>query len=173
MVASRSGTDGAGGAFCRVTTRGPNSWLGHGFGRGLGPLPARLLCGGVLPFHFGIFAALGLSALGLPTAQQSLALGILAIALVPAFGLKLSAATAAMAEARPRLASTGLATCSWGRLGGAHGRSRLPGVSPRKRSISSSCDFFNRMETVSLPREAEEDEEQDGFGKAPPKETDA
>jgi hypothetical protein len=139
---SRCGRTGAAKKkFCRVTTRGRKLIVASGLGRGLRTLTARSFGGGALGFDFFVLAAFGLATRGLPAADQLLALGLLAIALVPAFRLIPPATPSAMADSWPRLAPTGLGTCLRSRLSGAHGSLRLPRVSPRK-TLSSSGTFI-------------------------------
>ena len=162
---------GTGRAFCRVTTRAANSWPRHGLRRGLGPLAARLLGGGVLPLHFGVPAPLGLPATSLPTTQKPAAFRVLAIALVPALRLIPPAAAATMADSWTRFAPAGLEARFCSRLAGAHGSSCLPRVSPRKRfSLPRALSSSEGNQVLQSNGAAEGDEKQDGFRNSPLKE---
>ena len=136
--------------FCRVTTRGRKHWTGRWLGRGLGPLAARPLRGGVLRLHLGRLAALRLPPASLPATKKTSALRVLAVALVPTLRLVPPTATLAKANARARLPPAGLRTCYGSRLSGAHGSCRLPRVSPRKRLNSSSGTLVKGKETKLL-----------------------
>jgi hypothetical protein len=137
-----------------VTTHAPNSRSLLAFGRGLGPLAARPLCGGVLSLHFDGLASLGLSATGLPAAKKAAALRVEAIALVPTLRLIPLAAPSTMADSWSRLTPAGLGACFRSRLTGAHGSLRLPRVSPGKRFNLPRALSFNRRKPAffSLPR---------------------
>jgi hypothetical protein len=155
---------GAGGAFCRVTTRSPNSRPVLAFRRRLGPLTARLLGGGVLPLHFGSLAPLGLSATSLPAPKKTAALRVLAIALIPTPWLIPLTASSTMADSRTRFAPAGLGACFCSRLAGAHGRSCSQG-SARGRGSVFLGHFHQVKETKVLQSSGagEADEKQDAF----------
>ena len=95
--------------FC-VTTRRRNLWVFNGLGRSLGPLTALALCLSVLGFDLLGLAMFGLPPRRLPAADLPPALRVLAITLVPAPRLVLTAAafTQALPHAGPRRLR-----CSW------------------------------------------------------------
>lgn len=121
-----------------VTTRSRNIRIRGSLRSGLRPSAALPLVSGMARFDFRRASALGLTALGLPAADQTQALRVLAVALIPA--PRLVSLAAALAETHPpaRFSPAGLGTCFSSRLIGAHGSCRLPWLSPGK--------------TVNLPR---------------------
>lgn len=126
-----------------VTTRGRNTRIRGSLRRGLRPSAPRLLVGRMSRFHLRRASPLGLTALGLPAADQTQALRVLAVALIPA--LRLVSPTAALAQTHPpaRLSPAGLGTCFSSRLVSAHGSLRLPRLSPRK-SVNLLRAFSSR-----------------------------
>jgi hypothetical protein len=165
-----------------VTTRGRNSRIGRRLRGRLGLRAARALFSGMLGFRFRCAAPLGLAALGLPAADQTQALWVLAVELIPAFRLVPLAATLAQAHPPTRFSPAGLGTCFSSRLGGAHGSSHLPRLSPRKSGNSSSGVFVQERKprSFSLPpprnqtrrtRQGERDKEGNSFEIARRKET--
>jgi len=112
--------------FGCVTTRGRNFRVLNGFGRGLGAVTALFLRLGVLGFDAGVLAPFGLAAGRLPALDLSLAVRILAVALVPTSRLVLPSASFAQADPGPRSAPSGHTTVFSFNLRGAHGRLDLP-----------------------------------------------
>lgn len=102
--------DGAKKTLCPVTTRGRNARIGHRLRRGLRPRAARPLFGGVSRFHFRCAAPLSLAAFGLPAPDETRALWVLAVALIPAFRHVLPTTTHAQAHPRTWLSPAGLGT---------------------------------------------------------------
>jgi hypothetical protein len=107
--------------FCCVTTRRRNLLAVRRLGHGLGSLTAHALSLGVLGLHLGVLTASGLSARRLPAADFALALGMLAVPLVPAPRLVPAPAAFAQAEPRARSSHTGTAAVFCFTVVGAHG----------------------------------------------------
>jgi hypothetical protein len=116
--------------LCCVTTRWRVLWILISRGDGLGALAARTLGLGVLGFALGVLAPIGLPLGGLPAADLALALGILAVTLVPAPRLVLAPAPFAQAESRARSARSGPRTVLSRTLVRAQRRFDLPRESP-------------------------------------------
>ena len=109
-----------------MTTRGRNFRVLNGFGRCLGAVTALFLRLGVPGFDPGVLAPFGLAAGRLPALDLSLAVRILAVALVPTSRLVLPSASFAQADPGPRSAPSGHTTVFSFNLRGAHGRLELP-----------------------------------------------
>jgi len=124
--------------LCCVTTRRRRVlWILTSLGDGLGALAARALGLGVLGLALGVLATIGLPPSGLPATDLALALGILAVTLVPAPRLILAPAPFAEADARARSARSGPRTVLSRTLVRAQRRLTLPRESPgrmRQRS---------------------------------------
>jgi hypothetical protein len=124
--------------LCCVTTRRRCVlWNQSSLGDGLGALAARALGSGVLGFALGVPATLGLPPSGLPAADLALALGILAVTLIPAPRLVLAPAPFAQTDSRARSARSGPRTVLSRTLVRAQRRLNLPRESPgrmRQRS---------------------------------------
>jgi hypothetical protein len=135
--------------FCCVTTRRRIRrglcWLRQR----LGTLPARTLCFGVLRLGRCSLASAGLSLRRLPEAEQTAALGILAVTLVPAPRLVLAPTPFVQADPRARSANSGQTAVVSLNVVGAHGRCNLPRKSsgrmgqrsPRALSKRESNDY--------------------------------
>lgn len=89
--------------FCRVTTRRLKLGVLRGLRRGFRFLTACSFGGGVLFFGLFVLAAFGLAPRGLPAVEFFSALGILAVALVPAARCEFPSAAAAEAGSGARL----------------------------------------------------------------------
>lgn len=116
--------------LCCVTTRRRVLWILSSRGDGLGVLAARTLGFCVLGFAWGLLATIGLPPGGLPAADLALALGILAVTLVPAPRLVLAPAPFAQADPRARSARSGPRTVLSRTLVRAQRRFNLPRESP-------------------------------------------
>jgi len=116
--------------LCCVTTRWRVLWILTSRGDGLGALAARTLGLGVLGFALGVLAPIGLALGGLPAADLALALGILAVTLVPAPRLVLAPAPFAQTASRARSARSGPRTVLSRTLVRAQRRFDLPRESP-------------------------------------------
>ena len=147
--------------FCCVTTRRRNLWVFNSLGRSLGPLTALVLGLGMPGLGLVSLAVLGLPLRRLPAADLSPAFRLLAISLVPAPRLVLTAAPFAHAAPWARSASSGRAmrarSTSSGRamklslnVESAHGRLDLPREKLGENvSAFSSGDF--KTQTRRLP----------------------
>jgi hypothetical protein len=113
-----------------VTTRWRVLWILISRGDGLGALAARALGLGVLGFALGVLATIGLPPGGLPAADLALALGILAVPLVPAPRLVLAPTPFTQADSRARSARSGPRTVLSRTLVRAQRRFSLPRESP-------------------------------------------
>jgi hypothetical protein len=117
--------------LCCVTTRRRRVlWILSSPGDGLGPVAARALGLGVLSFAPSVLATFGLAPRGLPAADLALALGLLAVTLVPAPRLILAPAPFAQADSRARSARSGPRTVLSRTLASAQRRLNLPRESP-------------------------------------------
>ena len=105
--------------FCCVTTRRRRRRWRCGLRRRARTLTAHTLCFGVLRFDGRVLPSAGLALGRLPEAQQTTALGLLAVTLVPAPRLVLAAAAFAQTAPRPRSSRRGVALI----MTTAHGRS--------------------------------------------------
>jgi hypothetical protein len=113
--------------FCCVTTRRCNLGIFRGLWSRGGAAAARLLGLGVLGFNGFVLAPPGLSLGRLPAPHQEQALGVLAVALVPALWGVHAATALAKAESRSRSPT---ATAVRLMMRAAHGRVVLPRDSP-------------------------------------------
>jgi hypothetical protein len=109
-----------------VTTRGRNVRVLNGFGRDFGSLAALFLGLSVAGLDHDVLAASGLAASRLPATDFPLALWLLAVALVPASRLVLSAAPFAQAGSPMQSARSGRALRLCLNVECAHGRFDLP-----------------------------------------------
>ena len=116
--------------LCCVTTRRRVLWTLSSLGDGPGALAARTLGLGVLGFDLGGQAPIGLPLGGLPAADLALALGILAVTLVPAPRLVLAFAPFAQAGSPARSARSGPRAVLSRTLVRAQRRFDLPRESP-------------------------------------------
>jgi hypothetical protein len=114
-----------------VTTRWRVLWILTNRGdRRLGALAARTLGLGVLGFALSVLATIGLAPGRLPAADLALALGILAVTLIPAPRLVLAPAPFAQAHSPARSARSGPRTVLSRTLVRAQRRFDLPRESP-------------------------------------------
>jgi hypothetical protein len=156
-------------SLCCVTTRRRNLWVFNGLGRSLGLLTARTLCLGVLGSGEGVLAMSGLPTRRLPASDFSLALWLLAVALVPAPRLVL--ASTPFAEAGPRAWSprSGPTAVLSRNVAGAHGSLNLPREKLGEDVSASSSGVIKtrmRRSPTSLSPSTERDRERNGFRNA-------
>jgi hypothetical protein len=124
--------------FRRVTTRGRNIRVRNGLGRDFGALPAFLLSLGVAGFDVGVPATFRLAASRLPAPDFSLAIWVLAGALVPAPRLVLASASLAQADPRARLSRPGQTAVFSRTVTGAHGSGYSQGKSSGRVLVAFS-----------------------------------
>ena len=118
--------------FCCVTTRRRNFRVLRGFRHRCGALTARTFClgMGLAPIFLTPF---GLPPRRMPTSDQSQALGILAVKLVPTPWLVPTPTAFAQADPSPRSSRTGTASAFWIIMTGAHGSAISQGIARGER----------------------------------------
>ena len=137
-----------------MTTRGRNFRVINGLGRGLGAVTALFLRLGVPGLDAGVLAPFGLAAGRLPALDLSLAVRILAVALVPTPRLVLPSAAFAQADPPARSSCTGIARALWFNVAGAHGSVISQGTARGERTTVLPGRLSNsgtRSTIASLP----------------------
>jgi hypothetical protein len=145
-------------SFCCVTTRRRNLRGVRCLRRRWHTPTARTFCLGVLDFGRLILTPSGLPPRRLPTPEQTLAFGVLAVTLVPTPRLVRAPTTLTQADPCSRSSRTATAAAVWLIMMETHGSRRLPRDSPgrtRSRSprallhtaLRTSANLYFRAET--------------------------
>jgi hypothetical protein len=136
--------------FCCVTTPRCKRWTLARLGRSLDPHTARTFGLGVLGFDFGSLTTFGLPSRCLPATHLLLALGFLAVALVPAPRPILASTPFAQADPRTRLPRSGRMMMPSRNVVGAQGRVVSQGKARGERANVLPGRYQNANETGAL-----------------------